>query len=140
MCSWLEIDGSQPLLLERGSLVLVPHGFGHSLVDERGRACVEFFDLPIERVTERYELLRYGGGGDDIAQVYDSMGNDRFGVMAGDVFNAWGVRETLDFGRIVFHLVEAGLLRKREEDSLTDFIDKFDFQDAFALKVREGRG
>jgi AraC-like DNA-binding protein len=61
---WLEADGSEPLLLERGSLALVPHGLGHSLVDERGRASRPFFDLPIERVSERYELLRHGGGGE----------------------------------------------------------------------------
>jgi AraC-like DNA-binding protein len=60
---WLEIDGSDALLLERGSLALVPHGLGHCLVDERGRPAVPFFDLPIERVTERYERLSYGGGG-----------------------------------------------------------------------------
>lgn len=62
---WLEADGSEPLLLERGSLALVPHGLGHRLVDERGRAAVPFFDLPVERVTERYELLRWGGGGEE---------------------------------------------------------------------------
>jgi AraC-like DNA-binding protein len=61
---WLEIDGSEPQMLERGSLVLVPHGLGHRLVDERGRPGVDFFDLPIERVSERYERLTYGGGGD----------------------------------------------------------------------------
>jgi AraC-like DNA-binding protein len=59
---WLEIDGSDPRLLERGSLVLVPHGLGHQLLDERGRDAVPFFDLPIERITDRYEFLRYGGG------------------------------------------------------------------------------
>ncbi len=59
--------------------------------------------------------------------------------MAGDVFNSWGVRSTLDFGRIVFHLVEDGLLKKQADDSLTDFLDRFDFQEAFALKVFEGR-
>lgn len=62
---WLEIDGSEPQRLERGSLALVPHGLGHRLVDERGRESVDFFDLPIERVTERYEFLRHGGGGDE---------------------------------------------------------------------------
>ena len=62
---WLEIDGSDARLLERGSLALVPHGLGHRLVDERGRASVDFFDLPIERVSERYERLQYGGGGDE---------------------------------------------------------------------------
>jgi uncharacterized repeat protein (TIGR04138 family) len=78
--------------------------------------------------------------GEDLLDWIRDLGRERFGVMAGDVFKSWGVNATIDFGRIVFHLVEAGLLRKREEDSLTDFIDKFDFEDAFALKVFEGRG
>ena len=76
--------------------------------------------------------------GEDLLEWIRDLGQERFGVMAGDVFNAWGVHATIDFGRIVFHLVEAGLLRKRDEDSLSDFIDKFDFQDAFALKVSKG--
>jgi len=59
--------------------------------------------------------------------------------MAGDVFNDWGVRCTLDFGRVVFHLVEDGLLRKQPHDNLTDFLDRFDFQEAFSLKVFQGR-
>jgi AraC-like DNA-binding protein len=62
---WLELDGSRPQLLERGGLALVPHGLGHRLVDERGGASVDFFDLPVERVTERYELLNHGGGGEE---------------------------------------------------------------------------
>ncbi len=63
---WLEADdGSEPLLLERGSLVLVPHGLGHRLLDAPGREVESFFDLPIERVTESYERLRWGGGGEE---------------------------------------------------------------------------
>ncbi|MEZ5979645.1 MAG: AraC family transcriptional regulator [Planctomycetota bacterium] len=61
---WLEIDGSEPVLLERGALALVPHGLGHRLVHARGGDAVPFFDLPIERVTERYERLVHGGGGE----------------------------------------------------------------------------
>lgn len=61
---WLEADGIEPVCLERGSLALVPHGLGHRLVDEPGRPSIDFFDLPIERVTERYERLTWGGGGD----------------------------------------------------------------------------
>ena len=57
---WLEADGIDPLLLERGSLALVPHGLGHRLVDERGREAVPFFDLPVERVTERCVVLNFG--------------------------------------------------------------------------------
>ena len=60
---WLEADGSEPLPLERGSLALVPHGLGHSLVHEPGGESIDFFDLPVERVSERYERLEHGGGG-----------------------------------------------------------------------------
>ncbi|MCP4293148.1 MAG: hypothetical protein GY780_15085 [bacterium] len=67
------------------------------------------------------------------------LGKERYGPMAPDVFRSWGVHNTLDFGRIVFHLVEARLLRKREEDNLTDFLDKFDFEEAFSLKVFKGQ-
>jgi uncharacterized repeat protein (TIGR04138 family) len=78
--------------------------------------------------------------GTDLLGYIRDLGRDRFGVMAGDVFNDWGVQATVDFGRIVFHLVDAGLLRKREQDSLSEFIDGFDFADAFALKVFESEG
>ena len=73
--------------------------------------------------------------GGDLLHSIKELGRERFGVMAGDVFNAWGVRNTMDFGRIVFHLVDGGLLRKRDEDTLADFIDRFDFREAFALKA-----
>ncbi len=63
-CLWLEADGMEPVRLERGGLALIPHGFGHRLVDERGRKAEPFFDLPIEQVTERYERLTWGGGGE----------------------------------------------------------------------------
>ncbi|MEM7201172.1 MAG: AraC family transcriptional regulator [Planctomycetota bacterium] len=50
-------------VLERGSLALVPHGRGHVLRSEDCAAAKPFFDLQVERLSERYELLRYGGGG-----------------------------------------------------------------------------
>jgi len=78
--------------------------------------------------------------GDDLLAAIRALGRERFGVMAGDVFNAWGVRSTLDFGRVVFHLVEEGLLKKRDDECLADFVDRFDFKDAFALKVMKAEG
>ncbi len=60
---WLEVDGREALKLDHGGLALVPHGLGHRLVDDQGRETISFFDLPVERVTERYERLDHGGGG-----------------------------------------------------------------------------
>lgn len=59
-----------------------------------------------------------------------------FGPLAGHVWRAWGVRETLDWGRIVFLLVEEGLLNRQETDSLDDFRDGFDFEAAFQRGYR----
>jgi len=55
----------------------------------------------------------------------------RFGPMAKEVLNFWGVRGTEDFGNIVFNLVDAGLLLKTERDRIDDFVDVYDFDEVF---------
>ena len=133
-----------------------------SIFTPEGRAMQETMDLlhSIRNLAERRQVFRPDAyffvlealenamgsmetrghiTGADLLDFIRVLGRERYGVMAGDVFNSWGVQATIDFGRIVFHLVEAGHLRKRDQDSLTDFIDKFDFQEAFALKVFEGK-
>ncbi len=93
----------------------------------------------LEAAMADQEKQRHVSGDNLLLQIRD-LGKRRYGPMAGDVFNSWGVRSTLDFGRIVFHLVDEDLLRKRDEDTLADFLDKFDFHEEFALKVHEGKG
>lgn len=55
----------------------------------------------------------------------------QFGMLAREVFRHWRIRSTEDFGRIVFAMVDAGLLRKSEDDSIDDFIGVYDFDEAF---------
>ena len=94
-----------------------------------------FFVLQaLEAATSDFEEKKHITG-EDLLEVIREVGQERYGPMTGDVFNSWGVRSTLDFGRVVFHLVDARLLGKRDQDSLTDFLDIFDFQEAFALRV-----
>ncbi len=104
------------------------------------RADAYFFVLEALDGAMRAQEISHHISGQELLEWIRDLGNERYGVMAGDVFNAWGVRSTLDFGRIVFHLVQEGLLRKREQDSLSDFIDQFDFEDAFDLKFFESEG
>lgn len=61
---WLEIDDAAPLLLRKGSLALVPHGDGHSIRSGPKAVATPLFDIPVEQVSERYEIMRHGGGGD----------------------------------------------------------------------------
>ena len=61
---WLEIEGDEPHLLQQGSLALVPRDSGHRLLSDLGAKAEPLFDIPVERLSERYEILRHGGGGD----------------------------------------------------------------------------
>ena len=60
---------------------------------------------------------------------------DQYGPLARTVLEYWGIHETLDFGKIVFALVDIGLMRKTEEDSLDDFKGVYDFKTAFSTKL-----
>lgn len=54
-----------------------------------------------------------------------------WGLLARTVLARWNVRRTVDFGRIVFALVDNGYMQKTEDDTLEDFRDVFDFKSAF---------
>ncbi len=60
----------------------------------------------------------------------------RFGALAKMVFEHWGVRETIDFGNIVFNMVEEGILSKTEEDSIEDFRNVYDFEEVFVKNYK----
>lgn len=60
---FLEVAGDEPRALQPGDLALLAHGAGHRLVSEPGQAAPDLFALPREIVSERYEVLRHGGGG-----------------------------------------------------------------------------
>jgi uncharacterized repeat protein (TIGR04138 family) len=55
----------------------------------------------------------------------------QYGRLARTVLSSWGVRRTEDFGRIVFAMVEAGWMRKQDDDTIEDFENVFDFDEAF---------
>ena len=56
----------------------------------------------------------------------------RWGFLAKTVLNSWNIRETLDFGRIVYAMIDNELMQKTEGDSLEDFRDVFNFDQAFS--------
>ncbi len=69
--------------------------------------------------------------GRELAEGIRDLAIERFGPMARTVLEYWGVRSTRDFGDLVFALVDCGVLIKRPEDSPEDFVDVFDFEQAF---------
>jgi len=59
-----------------------------------------------------------------------------FGPVTRRVLSEWGINECIDFGHIVFNLVNEGLLGKTEEDSIEDFREGYDFDEAFIQPFR----
>jgi uncharacterized repeat protein (TIGR04138 family) len=62
---------------------------------------------------------------------------EQFGPMARTVLEYWGIRSTVDFGKIVFLLIKAELLKKTEEDSIQDFENVYDFEQSFQYEIKE---
>src|SRR5262245_24666425 len=59
----LVTDGAETTQVRPGDFTLVPHGEGHGLVSEPGAEAPGILDLERELVSDRYEILRHGGGG-----------------------------------------------------------------------------
>ena len=55
-----------------------------------------------------------------------------YGLLARAVLARWRIHHSEDFGKIVFAMVDAGLMRKTREDRLEDFTDVFSFEEAFS--------
>ena len=54
-----------------------------------------------------------------------------FGPMVMTVFDSWGIDSCEDVGHMVFNLIGAGIFGKTEQDSIEDFKNVYDFEEAF---------
>lgn len=69
--------------------------------------------------------------GEQLCLSLRDLACERYGMLAPVVLRRWGVRQSIDFGNMVYLLIEHGFMRKTEEDSLDDFRDVFDLERDF---------
>lgn len=69
--------------------------------------------------------------GQDLLEGIRRLAAKEFGRLAPMVFRAWGVRASKDFGDIVYNLIEAGVMSRRDEDRKEDFEGGWDLSTAF---------
>jgi len=86
----------------------------------------------LHRVIHSLETPRHVSGR-ELAGGVRELALERFGPIARTVLQHWGIHDTDDVGRVVFAMVEQGILIKQEEDQLEDFTNVFDFEEAFDL-------
>jgi uncharacterized repeat protein (TIGR04138 family) len=61
---------------------------------------------------------------------------DQWGMLARMVLRRWNITSTVDFGRIVFSLVEYRVMATTEEDTIDDFRGVYEFSRAFESSYR----
>jgi uncharacterized repeat protein (TIGR04138 family) len=90
-----------------------------------------FMLATVEYVQTRLPVRRHVTG-QELAWACRDLAREQFGLLAPHVLEHWGITRTEDFGRIVFVLVEIGLLVTQPGDREQDFADVYDFASAFA--------
>lgn len=70
--------------------------------------------------------------GKQICMALRKLAMERWGLLAATVLARWNIHATIDFGNMVYLLIENDFMRKTEEDSLEDFRDVYDLETALA--------
>lgn len=110
------------------------------MIDDLRQLVAEEQTYPIDAYLFLYQALdlsqRLAGSrrhvtGRELLDGIRQLAVDLFGPLTLMVMEAWSVRQTGDFGMMVFHLVDRGLMGKTEDDRLEDFDDVYDFAEVF---------
>jgi uncharacterized repeat protein (TIGR04138 family) len=56
---------------------------------------------------------------------------EQYGPLAITVLNSWGITRCMDFGELVFNLIEYNVFSKTDNDRREDFTEVYTFEDAF---------
>lgn len=140
---YLRRERSAKLLIMPPENVAQPDKTLEQIVDEVGLYPVEAFEFVQQGLS--YTVNKIHGnetdsqrgaksrhiGGQDLCEGLREFALQNWGLLAGTVLGRWNVRKTVDFGRIVFAMVDNGFLQKTENDKLDDFRNVFDFKSAF---------
>ena len=84
----------------------------------------------IQYLQSRLPARRHVTGA-ELAWACRDYALEQYGLLATHVLDYWGVRESADFGRIVYTLVEMGLLITQPGDKQQDFEGVYRFDRAF---------
>jgi AraC-like DNA-binding protein len=67
---WLQVAEAEPRVLDQGNLALIPHGVPHVISSDPDLRPDPLFDLPVDKVSDRYEFMSHGGGGELTQTMY----------------------------------------------------------------------
>jgi uncharacterized repeat protein (TIGR04138 family) len=91
------------------------------------RDTVEYAAHHLQRDAGRSQHI----SGQELLECMKLFALQEYGPMAHTVLRTWGIRETGDFGNIVFAMIGKKLLRASKDDAIEHFQNGFDFAVVF---------
>ncbi len=82
------------------------------------------------RKKQQTDLSRHVTG-QELLEGFRRFALEEFGPMAPTVFEVWNLKECGDVGEMVFNLIRAGIFGKTDTDTIEDFRQGYDFEEAF---------
>ena len=70
--------------------------------------------------------------GQELCQALRLLALTRWGPLARDVLRSWNIRNTRDFGEMVYFMINLMIMGKQDSDDISDFDDVYDFDQAFS--------
>ncbi len=103
--------------------------------EKDGRYEIEAYLFVLEALNYYGEKKKIPEGvhisGQELSHAVKDLAINSFGPMAKFTLNYWGIKETMDIGNIVYNMIDAGLMKKQESDSIMDFYNVYDFEEVF---------
>ena len=90
---------------------------------------IELFDLVYAGVISAQDLfanVRHVGAKEVCASIKELI-YKKYGCMSRTVLEHYGAKDTMDFGKVIYLLIEGGMLASSPDDKLSDFEKTFDF-------------
>jgi uncharacterized repeat protein (TIGR04138 family) len=103
--------------------------------DKRFDAEAYFFlkdalDFTLKRIADGNGGHSRHVSGPELLLGFRDFALDQFGPMSSTLMKEWGIRQCRDIGDMVFQLIDEGMFGKQDSDSLEDFSEIFDLEDA----------
>lgn len=115
----------------RGETPSVPVDEGSDDADLDLTLLGEIAGIDADELDQIAEVESRHVSGQELCLGLRSLAVEKYGLLARTVLRGWGVSTTEDFGKIVYAMVDTGLLRTSENDSLDDFRGVYEFEEAF---------
>ena len=88
--------------------------------------------------AEELEASRHVSG-QDLCRGLRDFAIKEYGLLSRTVLRRWAIHASRDFGEIVYAMVDGGLMRKTDDDSIHDFDNVFEFASAFEPELMLGK-